>query len=124
MFINFYNLSSYLPILIFIVFAIFVSIALIALPLIFNLRTLDSSKLDIYECGVKPTGSSRSIFNARFYLVAMLFIIFDLEIVFLFPWAVALGGLHDFGFWIAMVFLFILALGFIYEWKKGALEWE
>jgi NADH-quinone oxidoreductase subunit A len=124
MFINFYTLSSYFPILVFLCLALIISTALLGIPFILNNRTKEKAKLEPYECGSDPIGKGRNIFDARFYLVAMLFIIFDLEIVFIFPWAVSLGSTSYIGFWLAMIFLFILGLGFIYEWKKGALEWE
>ena len=84
----------------------------------------DSQKNAPYECGFDPFDDARAPFDVRFYLVAILFIIFDLEVAFLFPWAVSLGGIGMFGFWSMMVFLAVLTVGFIYEWKKGALEWE
>jgi len=84
----------------------------------------DAEKLSAYECGFDPFDDSRGQFDVRFYLVAILFIIFDLEVAFLFPWAVSLGTIGVFGFWSMMVFLGILTIGFIYEWRKGALEWE
>ena len=84
----------------------------------------DPEKLSAYECGFEAFDDSRMEFDVRFYLVAILFIIFDLEIAFLFPWAISLGNLGALGFWSMMVFLGILTIGFIYEWKKGALEWE
>jgi NADH-quinone oxidoreductase subunit A len=84
----------------------------------------DSEKLSAYECGFDPFEDARGRFDVRFYLVAILFIIFDLEVAFLFPWAVALGDIGLFGFWSMIVFLAVLTIGFVYEWKKGALEWE
>ena len=84
----------------------------------------DPEKLSAYECGFEPFNDSRMEFDVRFYLVAILFIIFDLEIAFLFPWAISLGGIGPTGFWSMMFFLGVLTIGFIYEWKKGALEWE
>ena len=84
----------------------------------------DPEKLSAYECGFEPFNDSRMEFDVRFYLVAILFIIFDLEIAFLFPWAISLGQIGLYGFWSMMLFLFILTVGFIYEWKKGALDWE
>jgi NADH-quinone oxidoreductase subunit A len=84
----------------------------------------DSEKLSAYECGFEPFDDTRARFDVRFYLVAILFIIFDLEVAFLFPWAVSLGNIGLFGFWSMMIFLGVLTIGFIYEWKKGALEWE
>jgi NADH-quinone oxidoreductase subunit A len=124
MFINFYILSSYFPILVFFCFAIVVSLALLGIPVLINKRTKEKWKLAPYECGSTPVGEGRSIFDGRFYLIAMLFIIFDLEIIFMFPWVVSLGITMNQGFFIGMLFLFILTLGFIYEYKKGALEWE
>ncbi len=124
MFINFLSLQSYFPILIFLCFSFIISSVLLFLPIIINDRTSERRKLSEYECGSEVIGSGRSIFDARFYLVAMLFIIFDLEIIYIFPWAISLGSIGGFGFGLAMLFLFILALGFVYEWKKGALEWE
>jgi len=85
---------------------------------------LTAKKMTAYECGFDAFDDSRRQFDVRFYLVAILFIIFDLEVAFLFPWAVALGGIGLFGFWSMMLFLGVLTIGFIYEWKKGALEWE
>jgi len=84
----------------------------------------DPEKLSAYECGFEAFGDSRMEFDVRFYLVAILFIIFDLEIAFLFPWAISLGNIGALGFWSMMIFLFILTVGFIYEWKKGALDWD
>ena len=84
----------------------------------------DSEKLSAYECGFEPFEDARIKFDVRFYLVAILFIIFDLEVAFLFPWAVSLGDIGVFGFWSMVVFLGILTIGFVYEWRKGALEWE
>ena len=84
----------------------------------------DSEKVSAYECGFEPFDDARSKFDVRFYLVAILFIIFDLEVAFLFPWAISLGDIGMFGFWSMVVFLGVLTIGFIYEWKKGALEWE
>ena len=84
----------------------------------------DSEKLSSYECGFEAFSDTRGRFDVRFYLVTLLFIIFDLEVAFLFPWAVALGDIGLFGYWSMMIFLAVLTVGFIYEWKKGALEWE
>ena len=84
----------------------------------------DNEKLSAYECGFEAFDDARGRFDVRFYLVAILFIIFDLEVAFLFPWAISLGSIGLFGFWSMMIFLLILTIGFIYEWKKGALEWE
>jgi NADH-quinone oxidoreductase subunit A len=124
MLVNFFNLSSYGPILIFLIFASVIACAFVLLPLVFNVKTIEKAKLSSYECGSYIVGGARGIFDARFYLVAMLFIIFDLEILFLLPWALNLKAMSLQGFFGAILFLFILTLGFIYEWKKGALEWE
>lgn len=115
---------SYLPVLIFIAFAVAIAFALLAIPFIAAPRKTDAEKLSTYECGFEPFGDARAKFDVRFYLVAILFIIFDLEIAFLFPWAVSLGKIGALGFWSMMIFLTILTVGFIYEWFKGALEWE
>ena len=117
-------LFEYLPIIIFI--AIGGSIALI---MTLSSRMIapqkpDNEKLSAYECGFEAFDDARGRFDVRFYLVALLFIIFDLEVAFLFPWAITLGKIGLFGFWSMMIFLLILTIGFIYEWKKGALEWE
>lgn len=117
-------LAEYFPILIFIAIAAFVSVAAVVLSLLVGKQNPDAEKLSAYECGFDAFDDARSKFDVRFYLVAILFIIFDLEIAFLFPWAVTLGEIGVFGFWSMVVFLGILTVGFIYEWKKGALEWE
>ena len=100
------------------------SIGFIFLNYIFSPKNPDPEKLSAYECGFEAFDDSRMEFDIRFYLVAILFIIFDLEIVFLFPWAISLGNLGILGYWSMMVFLFVLSVGFIYEWKKGALDWD
>ena len=117
-------LKDYLSILIFLFIAFGVSVGFIFLNYIFAPNNPDPEKLSAYECGFEAFGDSRMQFDVRFYLVAILFIIFDLEIAFLFPWAVSLGNIGALGFWSMMIFLLILAVGFIYEWKKGALDWE
>jgi len=117
-------LIHYLPILLFIVIACVVAGAAVALSLIAAKQKPDSEKLSAYECGFDAFDDARHKFDVRFYLVAILFIIFDLEIAFLFPWAVSLGDIGMFGFWSMVVFLGVLTVGFIYEWKKGALDWE
>lgn len=117
-------LNSYLPILLFLIIALGLSVAVIILPKIIASNRPDNAKLSAYECGFEAFGDSRRKFDVRFYLVAILFIIFDLEIAFLFPWAISLKYIGDFGFWSMMLFLAILTIGFIYEWRKGALEWE
>lgn len=116
--------AEYMPILIFLAIAIgLAGIILLASQLIAPQHP-DREKLSPYECGFEPFEDSRGRFDVRFYLVAILFIIFDLEVAFLFPWAVSLGDIGLFGFWSMMVFLAVLTVGFIYEWRKGALEWE
>lgn len=117
-------LENYLPIMIFFIFAIGLSIVLLAVNQLRSTRRPDPEKLSPYECGFNAFDDTRHRFDVRFYLVAILFIIFDLEIAFLFPWAISLGKIGLFGFWSMMAFLGILTIGFIYEWKKGALEWE
>ncbi len=117
-------LENYLPILVFIVIAAGLSCVMLLASYIAGRQKPDSEKLSAYECGFEPFEDARNRFDIRFYLVAILFIIFDLEIAFLFPWAVALGEIGIYGFWSMMIFLLILTIGFIYEWKKGALEWE
>ncbi len=117
-------LQDYLPILIFLGIAlVLASLILIATYVIARQRP-DTEKLSPYECGFEPFEDARGRFDVRFYLVAILFIIFDLEVAFLFPWAVSLGNIGIFGFWSMMIFLGVLTIGFIYEWKKGALDWE
>ena len=120
-------LLEYLPILIFIGLAAVLGGALIVVPLLIAPSKPDPEKLSAYECGFPAFGDARMKFDVRFYLVAILFIIFDLEVAFLFPWAITLtdmGAAGAFAFWSMMVFLGVLTVGFIYEWKKGALEWE
>jgi len=117
-------LNNYFSILIFLFIALGLSIGFIILNFIFSPKNPDPEKLSAYECGFEAFSDSRMEFDVRFYLVAILFIIFDLEIAFLFPWAITLGKIGIIGFWSMMIFLFILTVGFIYEWKKGALDWE
>ena len=117
-------LLEYLPILIFIGIAVGLSAIIVIASLIAARQSPDVEKLSTYECGFPPFEDARIKFDVRFYLVAILFIIFDLEIAFLFPWAVAFGDIGLFGFWSMMFFLAVLTIGFAYEWKKGALEWE
>jgi len=116
--------AEYLPILVFLGIAAAMAAAAVGLSFLLARQNPDSEKLSPYECGFEPFEDARRKFDVRFYLVAILFIIFDLEVAFLFPWAVALGDIGMFGFWSMMVFLGILTVGFVYEWKKGALEWE
>ena len=117
-------LREYLPILIFLVIAVGLTGVMIAASFVAARQNPDSEKLSPYECGFEAFDDARRRFDVRFYLVSILFIIFDLEVAFLFPWAVTLGRIGLFGFWSMMIFLAVLTVGFIYEWKKGALEWE
>jgi NADH-quinone oxidoreductase subunit A len=117
-------LLEYLPILIFIGIAAVISMALVAVPLLIAPSNPDPEKLSAYECGFNAFGDARMKFDVRFYLVSILFIIFDLEVAFLFPWAITLGKTGVFAFWSMIAFLGVLTVGFIYEWRKGALEWE
>ena len=117
-------LQEYLPIILFLIVALILSCAFVAVNFILSPKNPDPEKLSAYECGFEPFEDSRMEFDVRFYLVAILFIIFDLEIAFLFPWAISLGNIVILGFSSMMIFLFILTIGFIYEWKKGALDWE
>jgi len=117
-------LLEYLPILVFIGLAAVLSSVLIVVPMAIAPSKPDPEKLSAYECGFPAFGDARMKFDVRFYLVSILFIIFDLEVAFLFPWAITLGKIGVFGFWSMMCFLGVLTVGFIYEWKKGALEWE
>ena len=117
-------LLDYLPILIFLGIALALGGIILLATYILARQRPDTEKLSPYECGFEPFEDSRGRFDVRFYLVAILFIIFDLEVAFLFPWAVSLGNIGLFGFWSMMIFLGVLTIGFIYEWKKGALEWE
>ncbi len=117
-------LREYLPILIFLGIAVGLSAAMVIASMIAGRSKPDSEKLSAYECGFEAFDDARKQFDVRFYLVAILFIIFDLEVAFLFPWAAALGDIGVAGFWSMVVFLSVLTVGFVYEWKKGALEWE
>ena len=117
-------LREYLPILFFLAIAIALSVVMVVASYIVARQRPDSEKVSAYECGFEAFDDARGRFDVRFYLVAILFIIFDLEVAFLFPWAVSLGEIGLFGFWSMVVFLGILTIGFIYEWRKGALEWE
>jgi NADH-quinone oxidoreductase subunit A len=117
-------LSEYFPILVFLGIAMGIAILMVGGSMIVAKQRPDSEKLSAYECGFEAFDDARSRFDVRFYLVTLLFIIFDLEVAFLFPWAVALGDIGLFGFWSMVVFLGVLTIGFIYEWRKGALEWE
>ena len=117
-------LIHYLPILLFLVIALGLSSVMIIASLLVGKHNPDPEKLSAYECGFDAFMDARVKFDVRFYLVTLLFIIFDLEIAFLFPWAISLGKIGIFGFWSMMSFLGVLTVGFIYEWKKGALDWE
>jgi NADH-quinone oxidoreductase subunit A len=117
-------LLDYLPLVIFIAIATVIGLALLVAPFLVAYKNPDPEKLSAYECGFNAFDDARMKFDVRFYLVAILFIIFDLEVSFLFPWAVAFGQLGPLGFWSMMIFLAVLTIGFIYEWKKGALEWD
>jgi NADH-quinone oxidoreductase subunit A len=116
--------QDYLPLVIFIGVALALGLALLVAPFLVAFRQPDPEKLSAYECGFNAFDDARMKFDVRFYLVAILFIIFDLEVTFLFPWAVVYGQLGVYGFWSMMIFLAVLTIGFIYEWKKGALEWD
>jgi NADH-quinone oxidoreductase subunit A len=117
-------LLDYLPLAVFIAVALGIALALLVAPFLVAYKQPDAEKLSAYECGFNAFDDARMKFDVRFYLVAILFIIFDLEVSFLFPWAVAFGDLGAYGFWSMMVFLGVLTVGFIYEWRKGALEWD
>jgi NADH-quinone oxidoreductase subunit A len=117
-------LREYLPILVFLGVATGLAVVMIVASLLAARQRPDAEKLSAYECGFEPFDDARRRFDVRYYLVAILFIIFDLEVAFLFPWATALGDIGLFGFWSMVVFLGVLTVGFVYEWKKGALEWE
>ena len=117
-------LSAYLPLVIFIGVAVVIGLALLVSPFLIAYQQPDPEKLSAYECGFNAFDDARMTFDVRYYLVALLFIIFDLEVAFLFPWAVNFGALGWLGFWSMMIFLGVLTIGFVYEWKIGALEWD
>jgi NADH-quinone oxidoreductase subunit A len=117
-------LQEYLPLVIFIGVAFAIGAVLLLVPFVIAPQDPDPEKVSAYECGFPAFDDARMKFDVRFYLVSLLFIIFDLEVAFLFPWAVAFDDVGMFGFWAMMVFLGILTVGFIYEWGKGALEWD
>src|SRR6202790_4232083 len=117
-------LQNYLPLVVFIGVATLIGAALLVAPFIVAFHEPDPEKLSAYECGFNPFDDARMKFDVRFYLVSLLFIIFDLEIAFLFPWAVAFHDIGAFGFWSMILFLGVLTIGFVYEWNKGALEWD
>lgn len=116
--------AAYFPIVVFFGIAGGLAFVMVFLPMLIGRQKPDTEKLSAYECGFEAFGDARGKFDVRFYLVAILFIIFDLEVAFLFPWAVSLEETGTAGFWSMFAFLFVLTVGFIYEWKKGALEWE
>ena len=118
------NLDQYLPILLFILVGLAIGVIPQVLGYILGPNRPDAAKNSPYECGFEAFEDARMKFDVRYYLVAILFIIFDLEVAFLFPWAVSFGDIGMLGFWSMMIFLGVLTIGFIYEWKKGALEWE
>ena len=117
-------LLNYLPVIIFIGLSAVIGLALLVAPFIIAVKNPDPEKVSAYECGFDAFDDARMKFDVRFYLVSILFIIFDLEVAFLFPWAVSLGTIGVFGFWSMVLFLAVLTVGFIYEWRRGALEWE
>ena len=115
---------EYSPFIIFLIFSILLSAVIPAASFLLGIKKLDHQKASVFECGFDPFGDSRQKFEIRFFLVAILFIIFDLEISFLFPWSVLLQSLPNLAYWTMYIFLFILTIGLIYEWNKGGLEWE
>ena len=117
-------LAEYLPLIVFIGVGLFIGLALLVAPFLVAIRNPDPEKVSAYECGFAAFDDARMKFDVRFYLVSILFIIFDLEVAFLFPWAAAFKEAGLYGFWAMMIFLGVLTIGFIYEWKKGALEWD
>ena len=117
-------ITDYLPLVVFIALALLIGGALLIAPFIVAYKNPDPEKLSAYECGFNPFDDARMKFDVRFYLVSLLFIIFDLEVAFLFPWAVAFHDVGAFGFWSMMLFLAVLTIGFVYEWNKWALEWD
>ena len=116
--------EEYTPILILLLFSIFLSVVLFLLSYIVAPQKPDAEKISAYECGFDPYEDARNSFDIRFYLVAILFIIFDLEVTFLFPWSLILNYIDFFGYFTMYIFLLILTIGFIYEWRNGALDWE
>ncbi|VAV91476.1 NADH ubiquinone oxidoreductase chain A [hydrothermal vent metagenome] len=117
-------LLDYLPVLIFAGIALVIALMFLMLPMILAPSSPDSEKVSTYECGFEAFDDSRMKFDVKFYLVAILFIVFDLEVAFLFPWAVSLGEIGPYAFWTMMVFLAELGIGYVYAWKVGALEWN
>ena len=117
-------MAEYFGILVFLTVAVGLSAVMLAIPHLVNPLRSGKNKMSAYESGFEAFDTARRTFDVRFYLVAILFIVFDLEVAFLFPWAMVIQSISWFGFWSMMAFLFILTVGFVYEWKKGALEWE
>jgi NADH:ubiquinone oxidoreductase subunit 3 (subunit A) len=117
-------MNEYLPFLVYLLISLGLSVLILSLSFVFSTQKADPEKVSAYECGFDPFDDARARFDIRFYLVAILFIIFDLEVTFLFPWAISLQKINFLGFWSMVVFLLILTIGFVYEWRKGALEWE
>lgn len=117
-------LYEYFPLVVFFGLSLVFGLILMLAPLVAAVKNPDYEKNSAYECGFEPFESARLKFDIRFYLVAILFVIFDLEVAFLFPWAVSFQHIGSLGFWSMMLFLLVLTIGFLYEWKKGALEWE
>jgi NADH:ubiquinone oxidoreductase subunit 3 (subunit A) len=115
---------EFVGVFIYFIIALALAVLFSALSFVFATRKADPEKISAYECGFDPFDDARSRFDIQFYLVAILFIIFDLEVTFLFPWALTLNQVGFFGFWSMMIFLIILTIGFIYEWRKGALDWS
>jgi NADH:ubiquinone oxidoreductase subunit 3 (subunit A) len=114
---------DYMGLAIFFLISTILAFVLLILSFILSPKDIYAEKLSAYECGFEPFDEARKTFDVHFYIVAILFIIFDLEVAFLFPWAISLNKIGIFGFWVMIVFLFILTLGFVYEWKRGALDW-
>ena len=117
-------MNEYIPLLLLIGVSFLLSMLILGLSFVFSTQKTDPEKISAYECGFDPFDDARARFDIRFYLVAILFIIFDLEVTFLFPWAISLNKVDFFGFWSMVIFLLILTIGFVYEWRKGALDWE
>ncbi len=117
-------MNEYIPLLLLIGVSFLLSMLILGLSFVFSTQKADPEKVSAYECGFDPFDDARARFDIRFYLVAILFIIFDLEVTFLFPWAISLNKVELFGFWSMVIFLCVLAIGFVYEWRKGALDWE
>lgn len=115
--------GQYLPIMLFLIIAVGLAVIMVTLPFLVGSKGADKETLSPYECGFEPFSEARAPFDVKFYLVSILFIIFDLEIAFLFPWATALGEIGVFGYWSMFIFLTLLLIGFIYEWRRGALNW-